>query len=156
MVTTVGSSSSPGSALGSYGGKEGPRDRRPDDAFLPRFFLTVSASASPSSVVLDTLRLLLVLCELGMGCSIGSEVDCSTLADGTASETGGCAMALGPGTVIGIDVLRLGGCWFLEALCGTAMGFSRTEEGSLDLWLLSTGGKGAVCAGPGRENMGGG
>ena len=111
MVTTVGSSSSPGSALGSYGGKEGPRDRRPDDAFLPRFFLTVSASASPSSVVLDTLRLLPTLRGLGMGFSIRSEVDCSTVGDGTSSETGGCAMVLGPGTVIGIDVLRFGGCF---------------------------------------------
>ena len=127
MVTTVGSSSSPGSALGSYGGKEGPRDRRPDDAFLPRFFLTVSASASPSSAVLDTLRLLLALGGLGMGCSIRTEVDCSTLADNTTSETGGCAMVLGPGTVIGIDVLRFGDCCCWEPLCGTTMGLGRTE-----------------------------
>jgi hypothetical protein len=37
------------------------------------------------------------------------------------------------------------------------MGLGRTEVmGLLVLWLPSTGGKGAVCAGSAREKMGGG
>jgi hypothetical protein len=66
-------------------------------------------------------------------------------------------MVLGPGTVIGIDVLRCDNCCCWEALCGTAMGLGRTVVMSSPvLWLLSIGGKGAVCAGSSREKMGGG
>src|SRR6266576_6935156 len=117
MVTTVGSSSSPGSALGSYGGKEGPRDRRPDDDFLVRFAFTVSALASSCSVVLETLGLLIALWGLSTGCSMCSEVDCSTVTDDTVSGIGGCAAVFDPDTMIGIDVLRLDCCCCWEALC---------------------------------------
>lgn len=57
MVTTVGSKSSPGSALASYGGKDGARDFLPRPGFV---FEDVEDASSSSTVGVERLRFLVL------------------------------------------------------------------------------------------------